>query len=360
VGTPDPLWRAYFTFAAANAARHDKSLAIFFGKQAVSQIERLRGDFTARQRDLQRTFLIDKVSVYRAVADWLMEVGRIDEGLEVLKLLKGQELYDFQLRGAVAAGDTHVDFTREEQTLRERYAAALTAAGESGQEFERLSRLLETDRLTPGERARLEQMLKNDVSLDEARRSQIQAVLSSRQPAPGPDDVRERSFQAAGLSNELQRAGPDAALGVFLLTQNHLRVLVATREQQTEYQVPLDAANLQKRIGDFLDALNQREDVTASSRALYATLAKPLDIAAQRAHAKRLVLWLDGALRYLPFAALNDGSRYLIEKYALQIYSIPTRGAGTLAQKQPRLLKVRGLGVAQAVPGVRCAAGHGR
>lgn len=113
VGTPDPLWRAYFTFAAANAARHDKSLAIFFGKQAVSQIERLRGDFTARQRDLQRTFLIDKVSVYRAVADWLMEVGRIDEGLEVLKLLKGQELYDFQLRGAVAAGDTHVDFTRE-------------------------------------------------------------------------------------------------------------------------------------------------------------------------------------------------------------------------------------------------------
>jgi tetratricopeptide (TPR) repeat protein len=181
VGTPDPLWRAYFTFAAANATRRDTTLAIFFGKQAVSQIERLRGDFTRSDRDLQRTFLIDKVSVYRAVADWLMEVGRIDEGLEVLKLLKGQEFYDFQSRGAASSTDVHVDFTREEQALRERYAEALTAAGERGEEFERLSRLLEADRLTPAEHARLEQMLRNDVSLDEARRTQIQAVLASGQ-----------------------------------------------------------------------------------------------------------------------------------------------------------------------------------
>ncbi|HTB89603.1 MAG TPA: CHAT domain-containing protein [Steroidobacteraceae bacterium] len=351
VGTPDPLWRAYFTFAAANATRRDTTLAIFFGKQAVSQIERLRGDFTRSDRDLQRTFLIDKVSVYRAVADWLMEVGRIDEGLEVLKLLKGQEFYDFQSRGAASSTDVHVDFTREEQALRERYAEALTAAGERGEEFERLSRLLEADRLTPAEHARLEQMLRNDVSLDEARRTQIQAVLASGQKTRAPSEVRQHSLQAAGLSNELRQAGPDAALAVFLLTQNHLRVLVATAKQQLEYQVPVDAADLQKQIGHFLEALNQRSDVTASSRALYATLAKPLDAAAQAAHAKRLVLWLDGALRYVPFAALNDGSRYLIEKYALQIYSVPAHRSGAIAENPSHLLKVRGLGVAQAVPG---------
>jgi CHAT domain-containing protein len=353
VGTPDPLWRAYFTFAAANATRRDTTLAIFFGKQAVSQIERLRGDFNQSDRDLQRTFLIDKVSVYRAVADWLMEVGRIDEGLDVLKLLKGQELYDYQLRGAAASTltDTHVGFTSAEQALRERYAAALTAAGERGEEFERLSRLLEVDRLTPAEHARLEQMLRTDVSLDEVRRSKIQAVLASGKTPQAPADVSERSLQAAGLSSELRRAGPDAALAVFLLTQTHLRVLVATANQQIEYQVPISAADLQKQIGHFLEALNQRSDVTASSRTLYATLAKPLDAAAQAAHAKRLVLWLDGALRYVPFAALNDGSHYLIEKYALQIYSVSERLAGAPTQRPPQALKVRGLGVAQAVPG---------
>jgi CHAT domain-containing protein len=351
VGTPDPLWRAYFTFAAASATHQDRALAIFFGKQAVSQIERLCGDFTRNDRDLQRTFLVDKVSVYRAVADWLMEAGRIDEGLEVLKLLKGQELYDFQSRGVAASADTHVDFTMEEQALRERYAEALTAAGERGEEFERLSRLLEADRLTPAEHARLEQMLRNDVGLDEARRSQIQAVLASGETTRVPADVSEHNLQAGGLSRELRRAGRDAALAVFLLTQNHLRVLVATAKQQIEYQVPVNAADLQKEIGHFLEALNRREDVTASSRALYATLAKPLDIAAQAAGAKRLVLWLDGALRYVPFAALNDGSHYLIEKYALQIYSVLERHSGALTQSRSHSLKVRGLGVTQAVLG---------
>ncbi|HEY2464737.1 MAG TPA: CHAT domain-containing protein [Steroidobacteraceae bacterium] len=357
VGTPDPLWRAYFTFAAAMQRRHETALAIFFGKQAVSQIERLRGDFKRSDSDLQRTFLIDKVSVYRAVADWLMGAGRFDEGLEVLKLLKGQELYDFQLRGVAASTDAHVDFTGEEQALRARYAEALMAAGEfgaageRGKEFERLSRLLEADRLTPAEHARLEQMLRNDVGLDEARRYKIQAVLASGGVTRAPADVRERSLAAAGLSSELQRAGPDAALAVFLLTSNHLRVLVATAKQQIEYQVPVNAADLQKDIGHFLEALSQRADVAASSRALYATLAKPLDVAAQAARAKRLVLWLDGALRYVPFAALNDGSHYLVEKYALEIYSAPVRGAAGLTQGTAHLLKVRGLGVAQAVAG---------
>lgn len=350
VGTPDPLWRAYFTFASALRQRQENALAIFFGKQAVSQIERLRGDFTGGDLHLQRTFLIDKIGVYRAVADWLMEVGRIDEGLEVLRLLKGQELYDFQLRDA-AALYTHVDFTEQEQRLREHYARALVAAGERGEEIDRLGRLREIDRLSPSEQTRLEQMLSTEEFSDENRRNRIEAFLTMDESSKSTADNTNRSIEAAGLSSELRRAGPDAALAVFLLTQNHLRVLVATRKQQLEYQVPVDAAALQKDIGHFLAALNQRADVTAESRALYATLAKPVDAAAQAAHAKRLVLWLDGALRYVPFAALNDGNHYLVEKYALQIYSIPDPRSGAATQRPPRSLRVRGLGVAQAVPG---------
>jgi CHAT domain-containing protein len=349
VGTPDPLWRAYFTFAAAIEKHREPALAIFFGKQAVTQIERLRGDFTGSDQQLQKTFLLDKVAVYRAVADWLMEAGRIDEGLDVLKLLKGQELFDFQLRGSGAAADTHVDFTGAELKLRERYAGALIKAGEHGAEFERLSRLGEIDRLSPAERQELQSMLRTEAVLDEDRRHQIQEFLAAGGAAEAPADAATHSLQAAGLSSELKRAGPDAALAVFLLSPNHLRVLVATSKQQFEYQVPLDAPALQKDIGHFLEALNHRGDVSGESRALYATLVKPLDLAAQTAHAKRLVLWLDGALRYVPFAALNDGNRYLIDKYTLQIYSVPDRRAAILPPS--RAPRVRGLGVAQAVPG---------
>jgi CHAT domain-containing protein len=350
VGTPEPLWRAYFTLASALRQRQEIVLAIFFGKQAVSQIERLRGDFIGSDRPLERTFLIDKVSVYRAVADWLMEAGRIDEGLAVVRLLKGEELYDFELRGGPAAADSHVDLTNEERLLKDRYQSALNPAGALGEEFDRLCRLRESDRLSPAERTRLDEMLDSEASKDATRLDRIQAFLSTGEAAEVSPDVRMRSIQAGSLTSELRRAGPDAAIAIFLLTQNRLRILVATHEEELEYELPVDTVALQRDIGRFLAAISRREEVTAASRALYTTVARPVDLAAQRAHAKRLVLWLDGALRYLPFAALNDGSRYLVDKYALQTYSI-VDAQPAANRKATQTLSVRGMGVTQAVAG---------
>jgi CHAT domain-containing protein len=77
-----------------------------------------------------------------------------------------------------------------------------------------------------------------------------------------------------------------------------------------------------------------------------------VDQAAQRAGAKRLVLELDSVLRYVPFAALSDGTRDLIDKYAIELRA----PAG--ASEKPRSrsaaappLSVRGLGVTRAVAG---------
>jgi len=87
--------------------------------------------------------------------------------------------------------------------------------------------------------------------------------------------------------------------------------------------------------------------VTAAARALYETVAKPVDLAAKKAGAKRLVLGLDGALRYIPFAALHDGKRWLGESYAIEIR---TAAAGSGATP-PGPLSVRGFGVTDAVAG---------
>jgi CHAT domain len=48
---------------------------------------------------------------------------------------------------------------------------------------------------------------------------------------------------------------------------------------------------------------------------------------------------------------LNDGSHYLVEKYTLQIYCVPDSRAGA-PEKAAHSLRLRGLGVAQAVPGL--------
>jgi len=351
IGTPQPLYRAYFGVADILRQRHESALAIFFGKQAVDQIERLRGDFAGSDRPLERTFLTDKVAVYRVVADWLMESGRIDEGLDVLRLLKDEELYDFELRSAALPSDPPVSFTGDEQRLRERYSATLGRPDDGGAEFERLNRLRERNRLSPGERDALGRLLASQAASDAARVERISEFIQSGSNSGVRGAERLRSIQGTQLAGDLRRFGRDTAMAVFLLTPNRLRILTATRTEQTEYDVPVDAAALQREIGLFLAGIGRRENVTAASRSLYEAVAKPVDRAAQRAHAKRLVLWLDGALRYLPFAALSDGSHYLVDKYTLEDYSVAgAPGAGSSA-KRDAVLRVRGMGVTQAVGG---------
>jgi CHAT domain-containing protein len=350
VGTPEPLWRADLMVASLLRDRRESNLAIFFGKQAVSQVERLRAGFTGSDQRLEPRFLTDKVSLYRTVADWLMEAGRIDEGLDVLGRLKAQELYDFELRAAATRADTPVEYDGQEERLRALYSAALNSGAQRGVEIERLGRLREAGRLSPAERARLDELLAAEAAGDSDRVARIRRFLDSRVGGSASLDTRVRSIQGARLASELRRFGPDTAIAVFVMTPDHLRILVATRRQQLEYHINVDEAVLQRNIGRLLAAISLRQDTTEASRALYDIVGRPIDEAAQKTHAKRLVLWLDGSLRYIPFAALGDGNHLLVDRYALQTYS-PADIVSGVRPLPAALLQVRGLGVTQASAG---------
>jgi CHAT domain-containing protein len=350
IGTPEPLWRADMIVASILHNRGDANLAIFFGKQAVGQVERLRAGFTGSDQLLERRFLTDKVSMYRTVADWLMEAGRIDEGLDVLRRLKAQELYDFELRAAATRADAPVEYNEQEQRLRDLYSAALDSSAERGAEIDRLGRLREAGRLSPTERARLDELLASEAESDADRVARLREFLAGGARASANLDAPIRSIQAAQLARELRRFGPGSALAVFVMTPDHLRILVATPRQQLEYHIKVDAVVLQRDIGRFLAAISRREDATEASRTLYELVGRPIDEAAQKTHATRLVLWLDGSLRYIPFAALGDGKHFLIDRYALQTYS-PADSAGGARPLPHAPLQVRGMGVTQASAG---------
>jgi CHAT domain-containing protein/Flp pilus assembly protein TadD len=349
LGTPDPLWRADFALARLLHDRDDGALAILFGKESIVQIERLRGRFAGEERRLERSFLQDKVAVYRTVADWLMSAGRIDEGLDVLRLLKAEELYDFVLRDAQWNRQSGIEFTPEESALRERYLQAVSADAGAGSEIDRLGRLSETGPLSARERSTLDALLAGQQQREAARAERIRSFLvGGGGSAPRP---ALRAVQAERLARELAKFGPDAALAFYLLTDSRLRVLIATRRGQFEYESPVDAAALRRDLGEYLDAISRREDVSARARDLYATIARPLDQEARRAGARRLVLWLDGALRYIPFAALSDGEHYLVDRYSIEAYVPRESGAVTAHAASRGALTVRGLGVTRALDG---------
>ncbi len=134
---------------------------------------------------------------------------------------------------------------------------------------------------------------------------------------------------------------------MYLLTDTHLRILIATSQGQTDLRVDVDGAALRRDIGRYLDGITRRENVAALGRSLYEALVRPVDDAASRVKAQRLVLWLDGALRYLPFGALQSPSGPLLERYTILVRADANTEGNAAAQP----LRVRGYGVTRAIGG---------
>lgn len=354
LGTPDPLWKAYFRTARVLNDQGDSRLAIFFGKRSLLQIENLRQRFRGEDERFDHGYLRDKVAVYRAVADWLMEAGRIDEGLEVLQLLKAEELYDFVARDAAwTSNDAGPELDSAEQLLNDRYSAALPDADREAEEIERLGRLKDKNRLTGEERKHLESLLRRQGSAEAARARSLRKFVARNTTRGASGDHAAPPLLAARLQRELQRAPANSAVAVYLLTEGRLRLLIATRTSQSELRIEVDARQLRRDIGRFIESVGKREDVSEMSRALYEIVGRPLDEVAHRQNITHLVLWLDGALRYLPFYALSNQDGYLGDRYAIQMLALrEPRADGELPQPdQPPI--VRGLGLTQAVAGFK-------
>ena len=361
LGTPEPLARAYFVSARALNAQGRIALAIFFGKRAIAQIERQRRYFSGEDERLDRGFLLDKVGMYRTVADWLMGSGRIDEGLEVLQLLKAEELYDFTSRAAASeAKGSGPALDDLERNWDRRYAGLLLADASAGAQIDRLRRLQDRSRITVQERARLEVLLQRAQRAEGARARRIQQFITSNAKVGVSAAIPGTAarIDAQSLERALTRAPADSAIAIYVLTENRLRLLIATRRTQLEVPVSVDARDLQRRIGHFLDLIGQRAPIDAPARELYDTLARPLDEVARQEKVSHLFLWLDGPLRYVPFGALEapDGS-YLADRYAIEVLAgialtSPSPSAG--AQVPPQSVsspRVLGFGVTQAVAG---------
>ena len=354
LGTPDPLWKAYFRTAHVLNERGDARLAIFFGKRSIAQIERQRERFSGEDERFDRGYLRDKVDVYRAVADWLMEAGRIDEGLEVLRLLKAEELYEFVARDAAwNSTEAGPDLDPDEQRLSDRYPASPTADDTASEDIERLSRLRDKDRLTEQERKRLESLLRRHGGAEAARAKRIRKFVAENGGVSDTSRQATHPIQAARLKQQLQHAPPNSVIAVYFLAEDRLRILIATRTSQSELRLSVDSARLRRDIGRFIESVGKRQDVSNDSRALYELIGRPLDELARREKITHVTLWLDGALRYVPFGALLSQDGYLGDRYAIQMLAAHDRDAASALAPKDRLPSVRGFGVTQAVAGYR-------
>jgi len=92
---------------------------------------------------------------------------------------------------------------------------------------------------------------------------------------------------------------------------------------QRAYEYPIRAADLNRKVLAFRQvAEDPKLDPRPLAEELYKILVGPMAEDLRQAKAQTLMWSLDGALRYVPIAALYDGKQYLIEQYRVSVMTL--------------------------------------
>jgi CHAT domain-containing protein len=251
-----------------------------------------------------------------------VDEGRLPEAQQVLDMLKEQELENFVTRkgsddrssSLVRLTTREIKWTRHGDDLEE----AIVALSRESKEL-----LKKPDR-APVETDRLEALL---TLLDKAKQDRddwLDALADSlRAERPSAQEgVRALSLDLLEtLRGDLAELGPGVALVHFILGSQRLAIILTKADLQVSRDVAITDVEMHGLIHRFRRAIRfpgpDTSDLLRLGQALHGHLIAP--IAEHLADVDTLAVVLDGALRYVPLAALHDGADYLITRHALAV-----------------------------------------
>jgi len=130
------------------------------------------------------------------------------------------------------------------------------------------------------------------------------------------DYLGDRCSVDVTRTNEEIRAEAGVAVFYPIIFPDRLELLLETSQGMFRRTVAVDAKQFRQTALEFAALLREDPETRLpQSRLIYDWLIRPLD--AELAGIDTLVVIPDGVIRMLPFAALHDGQRYLVEHLAL-------------------------------------------
>ena len=308
-------WEALHQLALLESKRGERKAAIVLLEEAAREIEKsevvLSDDSNARQHG-------DKVEVFRLLVKLLLADGRVDAGFQYLERSKAAELRDLDRRlgggndpNASLAFELEVQEKRLQRMLDEEYAKVEP----NRSKIKQLDDLLSAVRIR---RARfIESVDRNNKDFDKYA-------------------IRPSHLGEMELSDGVLFIAPialDDSVVVFVLTKDVL----------THFTTSISADEVDKLVVAFVREVDPKGAVGVKSKASLARL-KPQ---AQRLYdlflrpaidavgmPRTLILSPTGSLRYLPFSALHDGEKWLVERTSL--LNVTALDREKLAQVAPR------------------------
>ncbi|MEZ4282688.1 MAG: CHAT domain-containing protein [Myxococcota bacterium] len=117
----------------------------------------------------------------------------------------------------------------------------------------------------------------------------------------------------------LEQAAPGAVVVYPFVLDDRLELLVSAGGRLEQIRVDVSRETLEGEVARFRALLEKRTTAQyrGPARALHRLLVEPLEPILARHPEATLVFVPDGALRTIPMAALHDGERFLIERFAV-------------------------------------------
>lgn len=368
-GQPELLWAIQDNYSRLFAQQQQYHAAIFFAKQAVNTLQKLRINVAQMDKELQRLFLHSKMPVYRHLTNLLINQGRLSEAQQVMMMIKEEEYFDFIRRGEQSNVRTlTAGFTSQEQLWVARvekiYQRLLTIGAQ-------LRRLESKFTLTNSEKQQQQQLYQELSTTQAAFNFYIKTLKKSLQTdsAWGKNQIIETICQKGGetavasssleaersynknvkaLQAVLKTLGHDVVLVQYFITDDKLRMILTTPTQQFCRESLVNRQDLNQHISRFRQAMQiLRKRPYRAAYQLYQLVFAPIAEDIEQAGGKMLMFSLDGQLRYIPMAALYDGKQYLVEKYAMTMFTEAARDK--IRDLPPTVWHLAGLGLTRSL-----------
>jgi len=343
----DLLWHVQDNFRDIYAMKNQPDIAIFFGKQAVQTIQNIKNQNLRMGQRLTQSFLKSKSSVFRRLADLLIDQGRLDEAQYFLKMLKEKEYLDFMGQDADRGS-----------SVRKR---SFTVFNPTEKKIQKVSAQLKVDQLknvcviAKKLQKTKQQWMALTRQLDQIKRAfgNFCKKLQHEIKDIAPD--KHISFNTyLKKKNKLQGAlselGHGAAAIFFLKTADKLNMILTIPSISFARESIISTKDLNKLLFSFREKISYgKPGYLPEAQKLYSLIFGPIESDLVQHDAKIIMVSLDEALRYIPLGSLHDGDKFVAEKYAISIY---TPAASMDIKDKPQTeWRAAGMGLTKALKG---------
>src|SRR5271165_5860923 len=189
-------------------------------------------------------------------------------------------------------------------------------------------------------------VLESDLATAQQAMQQLYQDISV---AGNPKMVRDLQDTGQTLMQNLPSIDSGAVVIETIVLEDKYRVILTTPDVQIPGEYAINRDDLRKKAFAFRDAIDKNaseSEVKALGNELYQIIVGPIAKNLEAYRPKTLVWSLDDVLRYVPMAALFDGSHYLTESYANVVINLAS--LINLKDKPSSEWTALGLGVSKA------------